>query len=250
MRRRSTRGLLGAGAALGLLVLGLGGCTFSDVPVVVAGRDTNGTLVVGATDCKVGGLHADEIRVFHTSEVTGRSEIWAIEDHRGPGAPTTQPPSPAPAPPARPSPGTLDIVDLVSVGDPDPLGWEVTTGLAAPIPEGGRLEVEVKQDTNAFTSTTVALPPGRDPDLYSALVDEQRLDQVDGATLAAAIEETCDEATAFDGGLFLAITGGTAAVVLAGGVALVVLAVRQFGRAGAAHAARRAGEPPPGTGPA
>lgn len=248
MRRRGTRRLAMV-PVLGALVLALGGCTLSEVPVAVAGRDDDGTLVVGATDCSVGGGQAEEIRVLHTSELGGRSEVWAVEDAGrsspspapAPGAPTV----PAPPPPVPPA---LDEVDLVAVGDPDPVQWDVATALAEPVPTTGQIEVEVDQDALDAGPTRLTVPGG-DADSYAALVGDERFDDVGRAELVAAIEETCDDATAFDGGLFAGIVGGSSLAVVGGLVAIALLTRGQFRRAGEAARARRDGRPPPGSDP-
>ena len=249
MRRRRTRRLVVV-PVLAALVLALGGCTLSDVPVVVAGRDDDGTLVVGATDCSVGGGQPDEIRVLHTSELVGRTEIWAVEDAGSfSSAPVPAPGGPAvPAPPP-PNPPALDDVDLVAVGDPDPVQWDVTRELSEPVPTTGRIEVEVDQDAFDAVPTTLTVPSGR-TDSYAALVGDERIADVGRAELLTAIEDTCDEATAFDGGLFAGIVGGSSLAVVGGLVALAFLTRGQFRRAGEASRARREGRPPPGTTPA
>lgn len=226
-----------------MVAAGLGGCTLSDVSVAVAGYDTGGTLVVGATDCSAGGGEPDEITVYHDSEIAGRIALWSISPY---GGSSNLGVTADVAPPPEPVPARLDEVPLISVGDPTPLDWDTERVLDQPIPEGGRLQVVVDFGYGGSSSddeVVLDLPPGGGADRYVADIEGRPIGETDGATLGTDIQETCDEATAFDGGRFTAILGASTAVVLVLGVLLGVIATRQYRRAGRAATDRRAGPP-------
>ncbi len=223
------------------------GCSLSDVLVVVAGRDANGTLVVGSTDCSFGGERADEMRLVHLTEGFGRTVLWSVGN--GPTDPVGISSGPAQGPPRAPVPTRLDEVRLVAVGDPDPVGWQVQTELTEPIPEDGQLLVEVDQETIETTITTrLDVPPDRAPDRFVAEVDGTSYDHISAADLAAKIAQRCHEADGLDGGRFLVVVGGSGAVVAALGLVAGILTVRQYRRAGRAVADRRAATGLPGQG--
>ena len=243
-RRGRALGLL---LALPLAVLAGAGCSpLQDVPLIVAGWDDDGTLVVGAEDCGFGTGEFDVLRVVHISETSGRRTLWELArptTTSEPDAPSMQPPPP------RPEPSSIAAVSLFSVGDPDPRQWTVVTPLAGPLPDDGRLVVEIDDEDAYETTITTRLdvPRGRAPDRYTADLDGTDVAEASGAELAEQIRDACagDE---FDGGRFWAIVGVASGVVLVVGIGIGVLTARQFRRAGRAVADRRAGPGLPGAG--
>ncbi|MGI8936638.1 MAG: hypothetical protein ACR2JF_00225 [Iamia sp.] len=239
-RRQRRRGLGGVILVAALAIGGLGGCTLSEVPVVVAGYDTNGTLVVGATDCSFSGFGPDQIDLILDIEGRPQSSIWSIETDEFDTGSFVPVPSSLPPPPD-PVPSSVDEVRLVSVGDPDPPGFQTRRPLTEPIPEGGQLTLEVDPDPDGGVWATLAVPRRSGPDRYSAQVGDDRIADISGTDLTAMVEETCDDASGFDGGLFLAVLGGTAGGLLVLAIPLGIVLSRQYKRAGTAARARRAG---------
>lgn len=227
-------GTLGAVALAAAASVGLGGCTTEPVPVAVAGVDRQGTPVVGAIDCTYDIEDFDRIGVTFEQDGGFYGEAWTIAQpdhlsHSG-GASTA-----VEAPPD-PQPSSLDRVQLVSVGDPVVPGWVVGQRLVEPVPELGGMQVTFEQEYEGTISLTV--PVGGSSDRYLASIDGELVDGLSSADLEARIAEVCDEAQAFSGATFAAITGGTAVGVLVLAVILGVITVRQWRRTSTAIATR------------
>jgi hypothetical protein len=223
-------------AGLAALAIGRPAAAYGEDPVLIAGHDLDGTLVVGAVDCE------DDER-WAARTITARpsgtyTEVWAIERPGGGGAPPTE----APIDPPDPRPAFVAGIEMVSVGDQDPDRADLTVAPGRPLPEGQLVISAALLPLDApFASITTTARGGRDS--YTVVVDGRTYEDLDATGAADVIIDRCHVALP-DGGTML-LTG----LVAAGGVAavvagLMVLATRQGRRAQAANARRRAGLPP------
>jgi hypothetical protein len=228
---------LGAAALLAGGAVGLGACTTEPVPIVVAGLDRQGTPVVGALDCTYSTEEFDRISVSTDESLYG-IETWAIHRPFSSSSGGSFGTPSGPLQPPDPDPRSLDRVELIAVGDPSVPGWVTDRTLDEPLPELGTMDVSFDHDDGPAISLSVALDGP--PDRYAASIDGDVVRGVGTAELQERIAEVCDEAQAFSGGTFAAISGGTTVVVAGLAVVIGVATRRQWRRTTEAIAARTA----------
>ncbi|HEU5151219.1 MAG TPA: hypothetical protein VFU19_12015 [Iamia sp.] len=228
--------------ALGLVAL-LPGCSSPFNEVLVVGRDDQGTPVVGAVDCSFDDrIPAEVLTVTDGTRTRTGRVLWRVER---PGVGRRAPEVGPPAPPA-PAPAAIGGVALVAVGDPRPPGGDAAVALAEPLPDQVWVEaMALGDDLGPFAEAW--LRTDGPADTYTVVSDTGPVvTDVEGAAAAAAVDDECDDDIGFDGAVFALITGVGVVVVGLLAVPVIVLTVRQFGRAGeAARAAESRRRAPP-----
>lgn len=228
-----------AAVAVGV-VLSAPACGPAYQEVLVVGHDANGTPVVGAVDCSFDDrLAAEVVSVSEAAGSRAGPEIWRVErPGHGLGAPEVGPPAPP-----EPEPRFIGGVELVAIGDPQPSGGDAVVPLAEPLPDDLVVEAFTFAD-DLDPIDEVLLARATPPGTYDvAFVDGTVARGVDADGAAAIIDDECEDDIDFDGTAFALIVGIAGAVLLLVAIPIGLLTARQFTRAGAAHARRRAGPP-------
>jgi hypothetical protein len=230
-----------------LAVTVLPGCfPVDEQAVLIAGHDERGTLVVGSAACDSEGVRpGGSIWVWDPNSRVDDGDLWGIEWEASAVVDDVafEPPRPPPAA----EPDVLAGVPMVAVGAPDPANANVVYALEDPLPDGPFSVEAFGFSTDSPPLSALTIEVEGPPDTYqAALGEERRVFDLDAAGLAELVSDHCadDGSDAVRAGV---ITGLVSLVVvglaLAGGL---WAAVRQYKRAGATHALRRAGLPPEG----
>lgn len=233
MRRGRSRGALAA-VAVGLVGLGLPGCSLSSQPILVAGRDSAGTMVVGAVECdSVDVWPALDLWVSDPSD-PDLAELWGASDD-----PTGYSPPPStsvPAPPP-PDPASLSEIPLVAVGDPDPAGFAYVAPLLEPLPDRPLLVEAAVGDEYEISWLELEVDPHGEPDSYQVVTtDGVERAGLDAGEAAEEIAHQCDDDGSETVRTTLIATGVASLVVVLLLVLATLLTVRQYKRAGVAVA--------------
>ena len=243
---RRSGGVAGLSALVALAALP--GCIpLDEQEVLIAGHDQRGTLVVGSADCDSDGVRpGGSIWVWDPNARADDGGLWGMEWAPAVADEVAFEPPPPP-PPARPD--VLAGVSMVAVGDPDPPNAAVTFALEHPLPDGP-FSVQAfgySTDSPPLAPLTIEVEGPRDT-YRAALGSDRRVFDLDAAGLADVVDEHCRD----DGSDALraaVVTGSVATAVMAlVFVIAMIVAGRQYRRAGAAEAQRTAGVPPGATG--
>jgi hypothetical protein len=239
-----------AASGLAVMLVALPGCfPVNQKGVLVVGHDQQGTLVVGGAECDSEHVtQADSIWAWDPDARTDDGDLWGIERYlTGPNAVAYEPPPPPPAP----DPSVLAGVAMVAVGDPDPPGATVILALEEPLPRSFFVEATLDEYSDP-TIRPLPVEAAGELDSYQVAVGEGTVVfDLDAAGVVRVVEEHCAD----DGSDVVrtaVVTGLVAAgiVVVAFALAMVV-AARQYRRAGAraaeAKAARQRAAEPPGS---
>jgi len=219
---------------------GLPGCSLEEQAVLVAGHDERGTLVVGAAFCTSDAT--DDVDNLVVTDPTRNTDLWAIGLSRhGADAQAIEPPPPAPAP----DPAMIGDLAMVAVGDPDPPFGALVVALEDPLPSRPLTVIVEGTDPWDPAVEELTVEAEGEPDTYQVAQGEEGVvDDLDAASAAAVVRRHRDD----DGGDIVVaglVTAGVATGVV--GVLFVIavlVAIRQYRRAGVAvaeAAARRRG---------
>jgi hypothetical protein len=239
-RRGALIGIVAVGAAL------LPGCVDPQDLVVIAGRDTSGTVVVGAYECadgdRGGPLSPLSVRAAHTAPTGGEDiliwQVWSTPTAQ----PADRPGDGAPDPPPRPRPTHIGPVALISVGAVDvPRGGTITTALDRGLPP---TVVVRAQETPEDEDSALDAPVDTDGphDRYTVTTgsggwDAEARRDLTAVEATTVVEDFCDD-DGIDVGRVLAVLliGGAAVAFVS--LAAVGVGLWQYKRAGAAEARR------------
>ena len=138
-------------------------------------------------------------------------------------------------------------VALIALGDPDPAGYMVVDPLREPLPSQPVVVEATTGDEYDEVVLSLRIAPTGEPDTFSvALGGEEVVTDLTAAAAAELVSDHCAD----DGSdaVWAGVITGLISLVVVGLAVTGALwaAVRQYKRAGATHALRRAGLPPEG----